>query len=83
MASGIFVGLDEDTLLQYRQEALADMGKAVMSYSENGKSVSKAFGISPKERLMEINYALSRLDSSKYGGAHTSVQKDWRFRVDQ
>jgi len=82
MALGLFVGLDEDTLLAYKQQALADMGLAVTSYSDSGTSVNKTFGVPPKERLLEINYALSRLDSKKYGGAHTSVQKDWTYRVD-
>lgn len=81
MALGLFVGLDEDTLLAYKQQALADMGLAVTSYSDSGTSVSKQWGIPPKERLMEINYALAKLDK-KYGGAHTSVQKDWTYRVD-
>ena len=49
---GLFVGLPEDTLLQYKQEALADMGKAVTSYSDSGTSVNKTFGIPPRERLM-------------------------------
>ena len=82
MALGLFVGLDEDTLLAYKQQALADMGLAVTSYSDSGTSVNKTFGVPPKERLLEINYALSRLDSKKYGRAHTSVQKDWTYRVD-
>ena len=79
---GLFVGLDEDTLLQYKQEALSQMGLAVTSYSDSGTSVNKTFGIPPKERLMEINYALSKIDSSRYGGTHTSVQINWSSRVD-
>jgi len=79
---GIYVGLSEDILLQYKQEALADLGKATMSYSDSGTSVSKAFGMPTAQRIQEINYALSRLDSSRYGGAHTSVQINWDNRVD-
>lgn len=79
---GLFVGLDEDTLLSYRQDALASLGLAVTSYSDSGTSVNKQWGIPPKERLQEINYALSKLDPKKYGGAHTSVQKTWTYRVD-
>lgn len=82
MALGLFVGLDEDTLLAYKQQALADLGLAVTSYSDSGTSVNKQWGIPPKERLMEINFALSKLDPKKYGGAHTSVQKEWTYRVD-
>jgi len=36
----------------------------------------------PAQRVQEINYALSRLDPKKYGGAHTSVQINWDNRVD-
>jgi hypothetical protein len=36
----------------------------------------------PERRLQEINYALSRIDPKKYGGAHTSVQINWDTRVD-
>lgn len=82
MALGLFVGLDEDTLLAYKQQALADMGLAVTSYSDSGTSVNKTPGLTVKERIMELNYALSKLDPVKYGGAHTSVQKDWTYRVD-
>ena len=79
---GLFVGLEESVLLQYKQEALADMGKAVTSYSDSGTSVNKTFWIPPRERLLEINYALSKIDSTRYGGAHTSVQINWTSRVD-
>ena len=79
---GLFVGLPEDTLLQYKQEALSQMGLAVTSYSDSGTSVNKQWGIPARERLMEINYALSKIDSSRYGGAHTSVQINWSSRVD-
>jgi hypothetical protein len=79
---GIYVGVSEDVLLQYKQEALGDLGKAVTSYSDSGTSVNKQFGMPPQQRLLEINYALSRIDPKKYGGAHTSVQKNWDMRVD-
>ena len=79
---GLFVGLPEDTLLQYKQEALADMGKSVTSYSDSGTSVNKQWGVPPQTRLLEINYALSKIDSTRYGGAHTSVQINWNARVD-
>ena len=79
---GIFVGLDEDTLLQYKQEALGQLGLAITSYSDSGTSVNKTFGMPAKERIQEINFALSKLDPKKYGGAHTSIQKNWTFRVD-
>jgi hypothetical protein len=79
---GIYVGVPEDILLQYRQEAYGDLGKATTSYSDSGTSVNKQFGMPPAQRLQEINYALSRIDPKKYGGAHTSVQINWDMRVD-
>jgi len=79
---GIYLGVSEDVLLQYKQEALGDLGKAVTSYSDSGTSVNKQFGMPPERRLQEINYALSRIDPKKYGGAHTSIQKNWDMRVD-
>jgi hypothetical protein len=82
MALGIYVGVPEDVLLQYKQDALADLGKAVTSYSDSGTSVNKQFGMPPATRILEINYALSRIDSSRYGGAHTSIQVNWDNRVD-
>jgi hypothetical protein len=79
---GIYVGVPEDVLLQYKQEALGQLGLAVTSYSDSGTSVNKQFGMPAPQRLQEINYALSRIDPKKYGGAHTSIQKNWDMRVD-
>jgi len=79
---GIYVGVPEDVLLQYKQEALGQLGLAVTSYSDSGTSVNKQFGMPAPQRLQEINYALSRIDPKKYGGAHTSVQITWDTRVD-
>jgi hypothetical protein len=79
---GIYLGVPEDVLLQYKQEALGQLGLAVTSYSDSGTSVNKTFGMPAPQRLQEINYALSRIDSKKYGGAHTSVQITWDTRVD-
>ena len=81
-ALGIYVGVPEQTLLEYKAEALAQLGLAVTSYSDSGTSVNKQFGLPPATRILEINYALSRIDSSRYGGAHTSVQVNWDSRVD-
>lgn len=81
--TGIFIGLDEDTLLAYKQSALADLSLAVTSYSDSGTSVNKTPGMPAKERLMEINFALSRIDRKRYGGTHTSVQINWDYRVDR
>jgi hypothetical protein len=82
MAKGIYLGLPEDELLRYRAEALADLGRVVTSYSDSGTSVSKTFGMKAEDRLVEINWALSRLDPSKYGNRHTSITTDWKYRQD-
>ena len=79
---GIYVGVPEDTLLQYKQEALAQLGLAVTSYSDSGTSVNKTPGMPPAQRIQEINWALSRIDPKKYGGMHTSIQINWDSRVD-
>ena len=79
---GIYVGVPEETLLTYKEEALAQLGLAVTSYSDSGTSVNKQFGLPPATRILEINFALSRIDSSRYGGAHTSIQVNWDSRVD-
>ena len=81
-ALGIYVGVPEQTLLEYKAEALADLGKAVTSYSDSGTSVNKQFGLPPATRILEINYALSRISPTLYGGAHTSIQVNWDSRVD-
>jgi hypothetical protein len=83
MALGIYVGVPEDVLLQYKQEALSQLGLAVTSYSDSGTSVNKTAGMPVATRILEINYALSRIDSKRYGGAHTSVQINWDYRVDR
>ena len=82
-ALGIYVGVPEDTLLQYKAQALADLGLAVTSYSDSGTSVNKTAGLPVATRILEINYALSRIDPVRYGGAHTSVQINWDYRVDR
>jgi hypothetical protein len=81
-ALGIYVGLPEETLLAYKEEALAQLGLAVTSYSDSGTSVNKTAGMPVAQRIQELNYALSRIDPVRYGGAHTSVQINWSSRVD-
>jgi hypothetical protein len=83
MALGIYVGVPEDVLLQYKQEALSQLGLAVTSYSDSGTSVNKTAGMPVATRILEINFALSRIDPVRYGGAHTSVQINWDYRVDR
>jgi len=61
---------------------MAQLGLTTTSYSDSGTSVNKQWGMPPRDRIVEINYALSRIDSVKYGGSHTSVQVNWNSRVD-
>ena len=81
MASGIFIGLNEDELLAIRVKALASItsGTVTMSYSDSGSSVSRQFaGMTPKEALSEAMYALSILDPQTYGTVRTVLRGSFR-----
>lgn len=85
MAQGLFIGLTECELLDLKAKALALImdGKTLMSYSDSGSSATKAFpGMTPKEVLNEAMFALSRLDSRKYGRRITMVNSRWDNRLD-
>lgn len=84
MAQGLFIGLDECTLLSIRDKAvtLITEGKTLMSYSDSGSSATKAFSLPPKEMLNEAMFALSRLDSAKYGKRTTMIYTRWDNRLD-
>ena len=81
MASGIFIGLNEDELLAIRVKALASItaGTVTMSYSDSGSSVSRQFaGMTPAECLSEAMYALSILDPQTYGTVRTVLRGSFR-----
>lgn len=82
MASGIFIGLEEQDLLDLRNKALAAMkqGRNLMSYSDSGSSASKQWSLPPKEMFDEAMFALSKLDPSTYGRRKTISRSDWRYR---
>jgi hypothetical protein len=63
-ASGLFVGLDRDTIEAIRDKAVALIleGKTIMSYGDGATNASKQFSLPPQQMLMEANYALQRLD---------------------
>lgn len=81
MASGIFIGLNEDQLLSIKANAL-DMitkGLVTMSYSDSGSSVNRQFpGMTPKEAMRESMYALSILDPETYGRVNTVLRGSFR-----
>ena len=81
MASGIFIGLNEDELLAIKAKALASItsGTVTMSYSDSGSSVSRQFaGMTPAQALSEAMYALSILDSQTYGRVYTVLRGSFR-----
>jgi hypothetical protein len=62
-------------LSQARIEAIAEKagemlleGKTMMSYSDSGTSVNKAFPLSVQQTLIECRYALQIKDPEQYGG---------------
>ena len=84
MASGLFIGLTEQELLDIKAKALAMImeGKTLMSYSDSGSSASKQFAMTPKEMLGEAMYALSKFDPGTYGRAISVISTDWQNRRD-
>ena len=86
-ASGIFIGLSESDILAIRDKAVAMLkeGKTIMSYGDQGTSVSKLFPLPPERVLEECNHALRVLDPDTYGSARasrrTSANFAGRFRL--
>lgn len=80
MASGIFIGLTEDELLEIKKRAvkLITEGKTVMNYSDSGSSVGKNFVMPPKEMLEESMHALSLLDPLTYGKRSSVINPNFR-----
>ena len=80
MASGIFIGLTEDELLDIKKRALKLIteGKTVMNYSDSGSSVGKNFVMPPKEMLDESMHALSLLDPLTYGKRSSFINPNFR-----
>jgi hypothetical protein len=76
MAKGLLVGLNEDELLAIRAKAVSAItqGLNVVSYSDSGSSVTKAWALKPDVMLDEANHALYILDSQQYAALRrTSV----------
>jgi hypothetical protein len=84
MASGIFIGLPEATLISMRDAALTELttGVVTISYSDSGTSVGKQVTMPAKERFAEASFALSVLNSSVYGERTTVISQKWDNLVD-
>lgn len=68
-AKGLFVigfTVAEVEAIQAKAKAMLLEGKATMSWSDSGTSVSKQFVMPPAEVLEECAYALQKLDPEKY-----------------
>ena len=74
MAQGLFVNFTEAEVLQIlaKAKALLIEGKTIMSYGDQGTSVSKVFPMPVKDVLSECNYALKVLNPTEYGSARNS-----------
>ena len=73
-ASGIFTGLTVAEVEEIRAAVVKQLkaGKSIMSYSDTGVSVSKAWPIDPREVMAECNYALKVLDPDTYGSVRST-----------
>lgn len=80
MAQGLFIGLPEGELLSLRKTAMRNIGLVVTSHSDSGSSVGKSFGMPAQDMLAEANFALKKLDPSRYGKAKTVIEKTWDTR---
>jgi hypothetical protein len=84
MASGIFIGLPEATLISMRDAALTELttGVVTISYSDSGTSVGKQVTMPAKERFAEASFALSVLNSTVYGERTTVIRQTWDNLLD-
>lgn len=84
MASGIFIGLPEATLISMRDAALAELttGVVTVNYSDSGTSVGKQVTMPAKERFAEASFALSVLNPSVYGERTTVIRQTWDNLLD-
>jgi hypothetical protein len=84
MASGIFIGLATDKLIEIRDAALTELttGVVTTSYSDSGTSVSKAITMPAKERFNEACFALSAANPEAYGERTTVIRSNWQNLLD-
>lgn len=88
MAAGLFVNFSESEVLAILSKAKAMLmeGKTIMSYGDQGTSVSKQFPMPVREVIDECNYALKVLNPTDYGSPRASRRIDgnfgrWPFRL--
>lgn len=74
MAAGLFVNFSESEVLAILSKAKAMLmeGKTIMSYADQGTSVSKQFPMPVREVIEECNYALRVLNPDEYGLARST-----------
>lgn len=79
MATGIFIGLPEATLVSMRDAALVELttGLVTVNYSDSGTSVGKQVTMPAKERYLETSFALSVLNPTVYGERTTVIYTRW------
>jgi hypothetical protein len=79
MATGIFIGLPEATLVSMRDAALVELttGLVTVNYSDSGTSVGKQVTMPAKERYLETSFALSVLNPTVYGERTTVIRTRW------
>jgi hypothetical protein len=79
MATGIFIGLPEVTLVSMRDAALVELttGLVTVNYSDSGTSVGKQVTMPAKERYLETSFALSVLNPTVYGERTTVIYTRW------
>jgi hypothetical protein len=80
MASGIFIGLNEDELLAIKAKAISliTAGVITTSYSDSGTSLGKQITMNAKDMLAESLHALSLLDPQTYGKRNTVLRGSFR-----
>lgn len=82
MAQGLFVNFSEVEVLQIlaKAKALVMDGKTIMSYGDQGTSVSKVFPMPIADVLAECNYALRVLDPTTYGNVRDTRRVSASFK---
>jgi hypothetical protein len=75
-ATGIFVGLPQETIEAIRDKAVQLIleGKTIMSYGDGATNASKQFALPPQQMLQEANYALLRLQG-RVRGLYTNYNR--------
>ena len=82
MARGLFVNFSITEVLQILAKAKAMVmdGKTIMSYGDQGTSVSKVFPMPVADVIDECNYALRVLDPDTYGNVRDTRRVSSSFK---